>query len=53
MQYNFDDPVNRVGSNSYKWDTEGEAGRLIPLSVADTDFRSPLPVIEAVRKKAG
>ena len=52
MQYNFDDPVNRVGSNSYKWDTEGEAGRLIPLSVADTDFRSPLPVIEAVRKKA-
>ena len=51
MQYNFDEPVNRIGSNSYKWDTEGESGRLIPLSVADTDFHSPRQVIDTVRKK--
>lgn len=52
FQYNFDEPVDRVGSDSYKWDTEGEGGKLIPLGVADTDFRAPAPVIRAVCEKA-
>ena len=24
--YYFDEPINRIGSGSYKWDTEGEGG---------------------------
>ena len=50
--HNFDEPVNRVGSGSEKWDLEGEGGSLLPLSVADTDFKAPQPVIETVMKKA-
>lgn len=50
--HNFDEPVNRIGSVCEKWDLEGEGGRLIPLGVADTDFKAPQPVIDAVMKKA-
>lgn len=50
--YYFDEPINRIGSGSYKWDTEGEGGKRIPLGVADTDFRCPDPVIRAVCEKA-
>lgn len=49
--HDFEEPVDRVGTDSYKWDCEGENGRFIPLSVADTDFRAPRPVLEAVRKR--
>lgn len=48
--HDFDEPVDRIGTDSYKWDYEGEGGRYIPLGVADTDFRAPLEAIEAVRK---
>ena len=50
--HNFDEPVNRIGSVCEKWDLEGEGGRLIPLGVADTDFKAPQPVIDTVMKKA-
>ena len=49
--HNFDEPINRVGTDAFKWDYEGENGKYIPLGVADTDFRSPQPIIDAVRKK--
>lgn len=49
--HDFDEPVNRIGTDSYKWDYEGEDGKYIPLGVADTDFKAPEPVIEAVRKR--
>lgn len=52
MRHNFDEEVNRVGSNCEKWDLEGEHGRLIPLSVADTDFKAPKEVVDAVKRKA-
>ncbi len=48
--HNFDEPINRVGTDSFKWDYEGEDGKYIPLGVADTDFKAPQPVIDAVRK---
>lgn len=48
--HDFDEPIDRIGTDSYKWDHEGESGRYIPLGVADTDFRAPLEAIEAVRK---
>lgn len=49
--HNFDEPINRVGTDSYKWDYEGENGKYIPLGVADTDFKAPQEAIEAVRNR--
>lgn len=49
MKYNFDEVIDRTGTNSVKWDTF-PAGS-IPLFVADMDFASPPPVIEAVKKR--
>ena len=50
--YNFDEPVNRIGTDSYKWDMEGENGVMIPLGVADSDFKAPAKVMDVVKKKA-
>ena len=52
LVHNFDEVVNRVNTDSFKWDYEGENGKYIPLGVADTDFKAPQPVIEAVKAKA-
>lgn len=46
----FDTPVDRQGTASEKW--ERYAGRdIIPLWVADMDFRSPPAVIEALHRR--
>lgn len=51
MTFDFDTPVERSGSDSLKWGKY--AGRdILPLWVADTDFRSPPAVIEALRSRA-
>jgi len=48
--FDFDTPVDRAGTNSSRW--EKYAGRdVIPLWVADTDFRAPPAVIDALRKR--
>lgn len=48
--FDFDTPVDRRGSASFKWDRYG--GRdVIPLWVADMDFHSPPAVIEALRRR--
>ncbi|MDD3251656.1 MAG: pyridoxal phosphate-dependent aminotransferase [Lachnospiraceae bacterium] len=52
LVHNFDEPINRVNTDSFKWDYEGEDGKYIPLGVADTDFKAPQPVIDAVKAKA-
>ena len=50
MQFDFDTPVNRSRTWSLRWDKY--AGRdVIPLWVADTDFRAPPAVLEAMRKR--
>jgi len=46
----FDDIVNRRGSGSYKWDSSADPG-VLPLWVADMDFRTATPVIEALRRR--
>lgn len=46
----FDEIVHRRGSGSYKWDSEAEAD-VIPLWVADMDFRTAPVVIEALRRR--
>lgn len=51
----FDSPVDRRGSDSYKWDGAGAVFHregLLPFWVADMDFRTPAPIVEAVRRRA-
>lgn len=55
MKYNFDEVVNRKGSCSIKWDElENKFGRsdLMSMWVADMDFKSPKPVIDAIMNRA-
>ncbi len=54
MNYNFDEIINRNGTDSVKWDAvEGRWGRndLIPMWVADMDFRTAPAVVEVLRKR--
>ena len=68
MTFDFDTEVNKFGINSIKWEfifdadhnaTQGDHAhpkhggkRLLPLWVADMDFRCPPPVVEAVVERA-
>ena len=46
MRFDFDTPVERAGSSALRW--ERYAGRdVVPLWVADTDFRAPPVVLAA------
>lgn len=47
----FDTAPDRSGSGSYKWDSEAGAGDVIPLWVADMDFKTAPVVIEALRRR--
>ena len=49
MQFDFDAPIERRGSWSTRW--ERYPGDVIPLWVADTDFRAPPAVLEAMRRR--
>ena len=50
MTYDFDTPVERRGTDSQKW--QKYAGRdVLPLWVADMDFRSPPEVIAALQAR--
>ncbi len=50
MQFDFDTPVERAGTWSIRWDRY--AGRdVIPLWVADTDFRPPPAVLAAMQAR--
>ena len=50
MKYDFDEVVPRRGTNSYKWDSATD-GRVLPMWVADMDFRTAPVIIEALRKR--
>lgn len=53
MNYDFDEIIDRRNTNSLKYDFAVERGRpadVLPLWVADMDFRAPEPVLEALRK---
>lgn len=49
MQYNFDQINDRRSSDSVKWNHF--ASDVLPMWVADMDFVSPQPVIEAMEKR--
>ncbi|WP_106829281.1 MalY/PatB family protein [Parabacteroides pacaensis] len=51
MKYSFDEIISRRGSNSYKWDTEKDDD-VLPMWVADMDFRTAPAIIDALKKRA-
>ena len=51
MKYDFDTPVERRGTGCVKWD-ESPSRDVIPLWVADMDFRVAPAIEEAVRRRA-
>lgn len=50
MKYDFDEIVSRRNTHSYKWDTASEED-VLPMWVADMDFRTAPSVIEALRRR--
>lgn len=50
MTYNFNKLISRRGTDSYKWDT-AESDDVLPMWVADMDFRTAPPVMEALQKR--
>lgn len=54
MKYNFDKEIAREESGSIKWDfRESRGGRdIIPMWVADMDFKAPDEVIDVLIKRA-
>ncbi len=46
----FDELITRRGTGSYKWD-EADGDDVIPMWVADMDFRTAPPVVEALRRR--
>ena len=53
MEINFDKQVDRVGTDSAKWDIPCSkyGSDIIPLSVADMDLPAPQEVIEVLNKR--
>ncbi|MCP5094805.1 MAG: pyridoxal phosphate-dependent aminotransferase [Chloroflexi bacterium] len=66
MEYDFDKIISRARTDSIKWDYISKEGRLsprqagdnfrakdelLPMWVADMDFPSPQPVLEAMQKR--
>ncbi|WP_105623909.1 MalY/PatB family protein [Cronobacter malonaticus] len=46
MAFNFDEEINRRHSDSIKWNAHDES--VLPMWVADTDFRSPACITDAL-----
>lgn len=48
-EFDFDAPVERRGSYSYKWDSTADG--VLPMWVADMDFMTAPVIIEALRRR--
>lgn len=49
MKYNFDEIIDRKNTFSLKWDYQD--GDYLPMWVADMDFASPKPLIDALKQR--
>ena len=49
MNYNFDEEIERRGSQSVKWDLFSKEA--LPMWVADMDFKAAPPIIDALQKR--
>ena len=55
MKYNFDEVIDRSANRSAKYDERVKkfgTADVIPLWVADMDFRTAQPIIDACKAKA-
>ena len=55
MKYNFDEVIDRSNNRSSKYDERIKkfgTEDVIPLWVADMDFKTAQPIIDACRKKS-
>ncbi len=50
MRYNFDEIVDRRNTNCIKWDTQKDG--ILPMWIADMDFKSPDEVVDALVERA-
>mgnify|MGYP002751188237 CR=1 FL=1 len=50
MKYDFDKPVSRRGTNSYKWDS-AKSEEVLPMWVADMDFHTAPAIVDALRRR--
>lgn len=50
MKYDFDEVIPRRSTGSYKWDSSPRED-VLPLWVADMDFRTAEPVVAALRRR--
>lgn len=50
INHDFDERIDRTGTECKKWDTY--AADVLPLWIADTDFKCPQPIIDAMVKRA-
>lgn len=50
MKFNFDELTERRGTASYKWDSD-PGSDMIPLWVADMDFKTAPCIVEALRQR--
>lgn len=54
MKFDFNGLIDRTGTHSVKWDhfdMKGEVEGMIPMSIADMDFRVPLFITDALAKR--
>ena len=51
MKYDFDTIISRRGTNSYKWDSLPADKDILPLWVADMDFRTAPAITEALARR--
>jgi cystathionine beta-lyase len=55
MKYNFDEIIDRKNTSCVKWDFAEqyfEAKDILPMWVADMDFKTPDFIVEAIKKRA-
>lgn len=52
MKYDFDEIIPRRHTNSYKWDSAADSD-VLPLWVADMDFRTAPAISEALAERVG
>ena len=50
MKYDFDEIIDRRGTNCVKWDS-AENPAVLPMWVADMDFRAAPAIIDALRRR--
>ncbi|GLX71274.1 MalY/PatB family protein [Paenibacillus glycanilyticus] len=51
MKFDFDERISRRNTNSQKWDTAHGKDDVVPMWVADMDFKAADPVIRAMEHK--